>query len=975
MKSGTRRRAYGAAFIVVGAAVASLIGENTRAGAAAVSAPRVEVTSQITATSTVPGAAAEILVVVSNAGKVATPSNKPAGFTIAIPPSLRFVGAENLERMPGFGGSNPVGGRWSCRASAGTCQFSKSLPVNGSVAVLARFEVAPTAQVGSRPTVKVTGTGIAAGHNARATLHVVAGKPSPALFAEVGGTPNVRTDKSAVETVDILNVGSGPATSVQLSNLIPSTLIGSWSGSGAGWKCSGGTGTSPSCTYSSPVPVGKVAPRLTITYQLDPNRIATLHLQTGGKPSVQRWFVQMTGLGGQAAKSSPTPATIFVTPPPGALLVPSAVAAHGLQELLPGAQTTVRLKVSNIGGAATQGRVAIGGLIPAGTSLVRVGTLAAPWTCQGGATPTAQAQRFSCLSAESASISPRAALNVELVVKAASDAKHGEGTIALSAIAENEIAAAKPRETSLPLLILEGNAGFPALTVLRATGNKSLEPATDGAPAPVVSGQAFTERLDIRDAGGAAIVAGSHAELTQQLKAGARIKSIASAPGWNCTGTSSLTCSVTFGADLAPAATLQGPTVVITAGSATAKPQDWPAQIKLIGSPAKAYRIPVLVSVDRAVARLVPNFTNQHVPTAGGVGSFGLTVHNGGNAGTTNPVQLGIHLPRGVRLLKLDESGWKCAVAATSARCSSSGPLQAGHHLPQMKLVLSFGKGTQGKTLTLAAHASDGARKAPKSARAAIEVSPRHSIQAVINEPEKVMFDAQPIVRANEKEIPTVVTLEGDGSGGNGLGVSYRWTQRCLTAADAELPGSHCSTVTPAVHWLGRRREADTRFATPRVLKPTFFVFDLTVTDGSATSSKSLRIKVLPLPTVGKGFTIRNAHPKAEKPNGPATEKRTLPRPAVKLKNTAPKKDTAVPSVTNTTAKAADTTTTATTTAGPDLPAVFCQLVNDAINSSGSFSASIAGGVGLELKGISVSGCDCSADTTVSFSGASFKVH
>jgi hypothetical protein len=239
------------------------------------------------------------------------------------------------------------------------------------------------------------------------------------------------------------------------------------------------------------------------------------------------------------------------------------------------------------------------------------------------------------------------------------------------------------------------------------------------------------------------------------------------------------------------------------------------------------------------------------------------------------------------------------------------------------------------------------------------------------------MFDVQPIVRANEKEIPTVVTLEGDGSGGNGLGVSYRWTQRCTTAADARLPGSHCSTVTPAVHWLGRRREADTRFATPRVLRPTFFVFGLTVTDGSATSNAFLRIKVLPLPTSGKGFTIRNAHPKAEKPNGPATEKRTLPRPALELRPTAaPKKDTAVPGVTSTTATTADTTTTtATTTAAPGPPAIFCQLVRDAINSAGSFSASVAGGVSIDLEGISVSGTDCSPDTTVSFSGSSFKVH
>jgi hypothetical protein len=979
MKSGTRRRAYSAAFIVVAAAVASLIGENTRAGDAAVSAPRIEVTSQITAASTVPGAAAEVLVAVSNVGKVATPSNKPAGFTISIPPSLRFVGAENLERMPGFGGSS---GRWTCRASAGTCQFSKSLPVNGSVAVLARFEVSPTAQVGSRPTVKVTGTGIAAGHNAHSTLHVVAGPPSPALFAEIGGTANVRTDKPAVETVDILNAGSGPATSIQLSNLVAPLLIGSWSGKGSGWKCSGGTGTAPSCAYSSTVPVGKVAPRLTITFQLDPNRVAPLHLQTGGKPSIQRWMVQMTALGGKTPQSSPTPVQILVSPPPGALLVPTAVATHGLQELLPGAHTTVQLKVSNIGGVATKGPVGISGTIPAGTSIVRVGG-PATWTCQGGSTASADPQQFSCIAGDKVSIPVRGSLRADIVVKAAADAKPGDRTLVLGAIAGNEIAAAKPRDTTLQLVILEGNAGFPALTVLRSTGNKPLALATDGAPALVVSGQTFTERLDVRDAGGAAIVAGSHAELTQQLRAGARIKTIHSAPGWSCSGTSSLTCTVTFSADLAPAATLEGPTVVITAGAATAKPQDWPATIKLVGSLAKAYRMPIFVSVDRAVAKLVPNFTNQHVPTAGGIGSFGLTVRNDGNGSTTNPVQLGIHLPHGVHLLKLDESGWKCSVAATTARCASSGPLHAGHHLPHMRLVVSFANRTQGKTLKLSAHASDGARRAPKSAQAVIEVSPRHTIHAVIKEPEKVMFDAQPIVRANEKEIPTVVTLEGDGSGGNGLGVRYRWTQRCLTAADASKPGSHCSGIAPPVHWLGRRNEADTRFATPRVLKATFFVFDLAITDGSAHSSAFLRIKVLPLPTAGKGFAIRNAHPRAEKPNGPASEKRSLPRPAEKLTNTTPKpkKDTAAPGVTKTTATAADTTTAATTTtattttAGPSLPPVFCQLVRNALNAAGSFSASIAGGVEFELKGIHVTGTDCAPDTTISFSGSSFKVH
>ena len=147
--------------------------------------------------------------------------------------------------------------------------------------------------------------------------------------------------------------------------------------------------------------------------------------------------------------------------------------------------------------------------------------------------------------------------------------------------------------------------------------------------------------------------------------------------------------------------------------------------------------------------------------------------------------------------------------------------------------------------------------------------------------------------------------------------------------------------------------------------KPTFFVFDLSVTDGSAHASSFLRIKVLPLPTAGKGFTIRNAHPKAEKPNGPKTEKRKLPRPAEKLTNTTPKKDTAAPGTTSTTATPVATTTTSSS----DLPAVFCQLVRDAINAGGSFSASIAGGVSFDFQGVSVSGTDCEPDTTISFSG------
>ncbi len=359
------------------------------------------------------------------------------------------------------------------------------------------------------------------------------------------------------------------------------------------------------------------------------------------------------------------------------------------------------------------------------------------------------------------------------------------------------------------------------------------------------------------------------AELHQQLAGGARIKSIQVSPGWRCSGTTSLDCTISFGASLAPAATLLGPTVTITAGSSTKKTADWPATVKLSGpNVAHAYRLPVLVDITHGSEKLIPNFTNDHVPTAGGTGSFGLSVSNEGNIPTKNPVRLGIELPRGVHLQKLVTTGWSCAKGATSALCTSAAPLKPGGHLPLLKLDLSFAKSTGNHKLFLAAHASDGKRAAPKTAHASIEVEPRHSLRAMVKEPDKVIWADQPLVRAHEKLKPTVITLEGDGSGGSGLGVSYHWAQ----------------TAGAPVKWLGLRTEADVRFAAPQVTKPSTLVFALTVTDGSASSTAHVRVKVDPLPKGSQGFAIRNAHPKKEKPNGPMVERRKLPKPAERVK-------------------------------------------------------------------------------------------
>jgi hypothetical protein len=930
----------------------------------------ISVTARAASAATVPGGAAEVLVAVANLARPGAATAAQPSFTVDAPTGFAYAGATNLDRVPSFMGGLARPGSWRCRRSGNrvTCSYGGTLPPGATLAVLLRFTAPASAKPGGVAAFRVTGGGSATGRNARASLRVIAGPGYPALYAETTTTNEAKEDRPGTESVDVLNTGSVAATSVKLANLLPASVVGTWRLVSPGWSCSGAQGAPPTCESSRPVKPGAFAPQLRISFTLDPNRVQSLGLVIGGKPSVQDWDVEVTSTGGIRTFTVKSPAELAVAPPPGSQITASAVAKRGLQELLPGTETTIEAKLSNVGTGPTTGHLGLGGSIPAGTSIVSVGGTQA-WKCEGATTPAPQAQAFQCASTAEVSLAPGKTTNVAIKLLVDKDAKPGKGQVELGGVADNQIPSLKPRGTSLPITILEGNVGFPALDLFRSTGKHGkLESANDGGAAPVIAGQPFVERLDVRNAGGASIPVGAHATLHQTITAGGRIKSVQSASGWNCagTGTGTLSCTVLFGADLKPAAVLTGPTVTITAGAAEKKTVNWPAEVRLEGAgEPKAAKQDVLVSITQNVARPVPNFTNIHIPTAGGTGEFGLAVHNGGNVATEKPVQLFVHLPGGVRFEKIVEAGWACKTAATSAHCTSATTLAAGHHLPELRLFLSFAKRTGDKTVNLTAHASLGG-KASQYEKATMPVEARHSLRAMIKEPDHVAFDDQPIIRAGETMKPTELVLEGDGSGGSGIGLHYAWTEQA---------------GQPKVTWLGPRNEPDVRFLAPQVTKATKLVFKLTVDDGSASATDTVRLNVMPLPSASSGFAIRNAHPGKEKSAGPLREKRKLPTPAEKLKTTTKPKtnktteivaaptDTTTPTTTDTT----PSTTTEPTTTESGLPAVFCQLVRDAISSSGGFSGSIAG-ASFGFEHLDVSGTGCSSSTTVSFSGTSFSI-
>lgn len=1000
MSRGPRR--YGVAFVIVGVVVASLAGAAVRAGSAATPRPSVLLSAQVPDPRVVPGGDASVLVTATNTGRLATASGQPLVFRVAAPLGLRFRSAANVAALRGLGDfPHPARERWSCRTSGGgsvaTCVEPAALAAGQGVGALLRFAAPKDLRAGAAGSFVVGVSGAASG-SARARVRTTAGTPSPTLFVNLGGSKSASADRAAVETVDVLNVGSGAATSIRLTNLLPPSVVGAWSAAGRGWTCTGGAGTPPACSTSASVGVDAVAPRLTITYRLDAAKVALLRLPVGGAPSLQRFEIGVAAGGGSGTNATATGAAVAVAAPPGAVLVPTAYAGHGEQELLPGTSTSVHVKVANVGNGATTG-VGVIAIVPVGTSITGA---TAGWTC----TPDANVpQQYGCLAPTDASVPPGGAARFDFTLAAAIGAAPAESTVTLSALAANQTAGAKLQSTTLPLVILKNGTGFPALTLWRTVGTSALAPVVDGSAAELLTGGSFTERLDVRNAGSAPLLVGEHAELTQDLGRGVTARLESAPPGWSCAVDTAVRCTLDLAANLDPAASLTGPTIVLTAADPTNGEASWPAAIRLTRADAPpAGRVPVLVDVTRGTIRLVPNFTATRLPTAGGTGSFSLVVSNRGDAPSVDPVRLGLHLPAGVRVEQLTTTAeWRCEVAPSkdSASCTSARPAPPGVHLAQIALALSFGARTWGRTLTLVARAADGARAPQSDSIARMQVVPRHGLAAVIGVPDRVAFADQPLVSASESLKPTVLTLRGDGSGGSGMGLTYTWTQRCTTAADAALRGSGCRAVTPPVQWLGQPAGAtrpttpNVEFQAPSVTKPTWLVFDLAVTDGSATSTTSARVRVLPLPSGSKGFNLDHAHPHAEKPIAPSAERRRLPKPAERLTPPKPapkpKRDQATPTDTNPTptttsetttsstttssTTTSETTTTTTTTAPPPLPALFCTLVDKALAAGGSFSASLPGGVDLHLSDVKVHGSACDPDTTVTFGSSSFSLH
>ena len=266
----------------------------------------------------------------------------------------------------------------------------------------------------------------------------------------------------------------------------------------------------------------------------------------------------------------------------------------------------------------------------------------------------------------------------------------------------------------------------------------------------------------------------------------------------------------------------------------------------------------------------------------------------------------------------------------------------------------------------------------------------------------------------NEQPQLTDVNLSGSGSGsgGSGLGLTYRWSQLCTTAASAASHRQCRGRTTPAVHWLGlpagesRPSTGDATFTPPTVSKVTPVVIQLAVDDGSARTTTTTTVDVVPPTPADKGLRLDGGTRPVQAP-APRTATLPLPDPDVPLAKATrssdsgtPPAETAAPAPrsTGTGAQLADdqvTTTTAeppastaepgsmTTTTEPETttttPSVvqqaaglFCDLVKNAVGAKGrSFGTTLPGGIAIHLSDVRLNTEKCGKDTTVSFADSS----
>ena len=278
---------------------------------------------------------------------------------------------------------------------------------------------------------------------------------------------------------------------------------------------------------------------------------------------------------------------------------------------------------------------------------------------------------------------------------------------------------------------------------------------------------------------------------------------------------------------------------------------EWPVFASMVAiKQAPVARFGMTVAITEFAADLVPSFIAPAGPRPGGDAVATLNIKNSGNADASAQFLVVPGIKDG-RITGIKGESWKCArlasaLAAGFTICSRSAALKAGADSPSLSINYAS---TNKKTSTLNLQAASlvaTSRNIAAGRTSKLPVALRPALAFTVKGP-KTIVDQLVDVKGNR--VPSTILLSTEG---NGDGAVYSWKQLCTTADEVKASNGECKTITPVAQWFENSPSTGptASLITPKVTTDATLLFDVTATEGGASSTVRASIVVVPLTTV-----------------------------------------------------------------------------------------------------------------------------
>jgi len=615
---------------------------------------------------------------------------------------------------------------------------------------------------------------------------------------------------------------------------------------GRGWRCDTSSGRVTDCTRRAALRAGAATAPITVVWTPQP-----IFSRADRTPDI--WTIQATASwndrvvqDGEVRKQAATHDFSRSMLLSVQTLKPTTLVAHALTPngivVLQGDDQRFVIRLRNNGDLDAR-KVGLRLRLPAG---VHVNSIADTWRCLQNGT------RATCRRTGDALRTGRA-LGVAITLAAADGAPTGRRSVRLTPFAENDHRA--PTHV-FPLEIHD--IGDPEATPTLQFQNEAgrWQAWTRGSSYHATADRTFRYRALIRNGGGNMLPAGAKVIVSQRIGTGITAVSISTASGATCGG-SPVRCSITTTDAIAPGQTIDVVEFTVRPTSVSVNADLGPIIARIVGERGDE-RVPVRVRIGESLTAISLSTRVVQIPDAGGSGAIELRATNDQKRHRLSGLTVSAPLPHGVALADHEGRGWSCAATSGRVVCRYEGTLLAGARTPPVRLDLRvsgrarpddlrsrrWGQRGSPATLHWKATGTSGTNGRRERGSARVTLPIRSAI--------RIAAEASPrvVMPGKDRRTPRSVVLKGDGSRGNGISLDYQWRQHCATAADVAAYGRCPGNARAQRVRITSPTAAVARALIPVVTKRTTFVFELTITNGSSTKSKTVEVIAAPTPTL-----------------------------------------------------------------------------------------------------------------------------